>query len=196
VFAPFSKRGKAWEPLAVGLRRLVKVGADDLLDPWLLAAKVGLTVMDGHAAISNLSREEQAHLLGAGSDDWSGGVYPMPLPDGTRLCILNPKHSRRRNKITLMEEISHTYLKHKPSGLVLVSDGIQVRDYNKSQEEEAYGVGAATLLPWQTFFRALNSGHTVEKLAEDYDVTTALVTYRIKITGAYNVYQSRQRRRA
>jgi len=54
-------------------------------------------------------------------------------------------------------------------------------------------VGAATLIPWSTLFRSVNEGQTISALSEYYDVTTHLVEYRIKITGAYRLYSSRQR---
>jgi len=194
MFVPFSARAKAWESKGLALREVAGVGPASLLDPWQLATKVGLTVADGRAAVNSLGKDDRVHLLGAGHEGWSGGVYPKPLPDGTYLCILNPTHSRRRNKITLMEEISHTYLKHKPSGLLLVADGITVRYYDKGQEEEGYGVGAAALLPWQSFFPAINAGRTIAELAGDYEVTRALIEYRIKITGASRLYKARQGR--
>jgi len=99
----------------------------------------------------------------------------------------------RRNKITLMEEIGHIHLRHAPSSLIPTADGLQARDYIKAQEEEAYGVGAAALIPWGTFFPALNVGRTIDELTESYDVTPELIQYRIKITGASRLYQARQR---
>jgi hypothetical protein len=71
-----------------------------------------------------------------------------------------------------------------------------VRGFDQGQEDEAYGVGAAALLPWKTFFHGLNDGRSANELAEEYDVTMDLVTYRIKITGAYPLYRSRQRLKA
>jgi hypothetical protein len=64
------------------------------------------------------------------------------------------------------------------------------------QEAEAYGVGAAALLPWHLFFLAVNAGRTVEELAEENGVTPSPIDYRIKITGAYRVYKARQRKKA
>jgi hypothetical protein len=63
-------------------------------------------------------------------------------------------------------------------------------------EEEAYGVGAAVLLPWSLLFPLLNMGQTIEELAEEFAVTTDLVMYRIKICGASSLYASRQRKSA
>ena len=90
----------------------------------------------------------------------------------------------------------HVHLKHVPTGLRNITTGLRVRDYNAKQEAEAYGVGAAVLLPWSSFYYALDSGETVIAIAERYDVTTQLVEYRIKITGATNLYRNRCRHRS
>jgi hypothetical protein len=92
-----------------------------------------------------------------------------------------------------MEEIAHKHLGHKPTGLKFVRDGIRVRDYDRHQEQEAYGVGAAALIPWASFFPALNSGCTVTELAEQFEVSPDLIEYRIKVTGGFRIYQARQR---
>jgi hypothetical protein len=68
-----------------------------------------------------------------------------------------------------------------------------LREYHADQEEEAYGVGAATLLPWAQFYHFLDTGIGVSKIAEEFDVTEDLVAYRIKITGATNLYRNRCR---
>jgi IrrE N-terminal-like domain len=70
---------------------------------------------------------------------------------------------------------------------------VRRREYNKAQEEEAYGVGAAALLPWEVFFRAIDSGRTIDQLAETHNLSEQLIQYRIQITGAYKLYQARQR---
>jgi hypothetical protein len=195
VFLPFSERAKRWEPIAIQLRQLVSIPNTAQLDPSALAKKVGLTVIDDQSAFDCLPEADRLHLLGDGCRDWSGGVYPEPLPNGTCLCILNPRHSRRRRKITLMEEIVHKFLGHTPSDLMLSAGHLQIRDYDKQQEEEAYGIGAAALLPWSVFFKALNAGKTIEELAEHNDLTTQLIEYRIKITGASVLYRARQRQK-
>jgi Zn-dependent peptidase ImmA (M78 family) len=134
-------------------------------------------------------------LLVHGKKQWSGGVYATPLPDGSRICILNSRHNPRRTKITLMEEVAHIYLKHTPTGLMRSTDGLRIRGYDKKQEQDAYGVGAAALLPWPAIFPAVNKGMTIAELAEQFEVSSELIDYRIKITGAYTLYKARQRSR-
>jgi hypothetical protein len=151
AFVPFSKRSKKWEPLAEQLRRKVPRPDRDavVFDPWRLAPAVGLTVIE--CSFQGLDPEEQSYLSNHASGDWSGGVFAQSLPDGSRVCMLNPAHPQRRNKITLMEEICHCFLGHTPTRLVAKDQG-RVRDYEKAQEEEAFGIGAAVLLPWSLFF--------------------------------------------
>jgi len=196
TFLPFSAASKIWEPIAHELRSLAGVRQSERLCPFALAPKVGLKVIPGHTAIGKLCHEHRRHLEGAGRNEWSGGVYPEPLPDGTFLCIVNPFHSERRNRITLMEEIVHIFRRHTPTQVLCNGNRVSVRDYNQDAEKEAYGIGAAALLPWTNFFRAVNSGSTASQIAEDFDVTEQLVEYRVKITGAYNVYRKRQARSA
>ena len=68
-----------------------------------------------------------------------------------------------------------------------------MRSYDKAQEEEAFGVGAAALIPWNALFPAITKGATIEELAERYELSDQLVRYRIQITGAYKLHMARQR---
>ena len=103
AFLPFSQQAKKWEPIAIALRRLAGVSDGELLDPCDLASKVGLRLVDANFALEDFSAEGKHYLLIAARDHWSGGVLPQKLPDGSCVCILNPDHPRRRNRITLME---------------------------------------------------------------------------------------------
>jgi hypothetical protein len=176
------------------LRLLSGVKPDSLIDPAVLAERVGLCLVDATAVLEGFSPADRNHLLVTASDSWSGGVYPNPLPNGKLICILNPNHHRRRNRITLMEEVVHIHRRHKPSGLRDVMPGLRVREYHKDLETEAYGVGAAALLPWEQLYHKLNAGTPIEELAEAFDVTEALVQYRINVTGATNLYRERRKR--
>ena len=193
-FLPFSARAQTWEPIAGALRRLAGVRDGDLLVPEALAAKVGLCLIDADFALEGFCEADKRYLLVTASDRWSGGVLPVPLPDGRCICILNPSHPRTRSRITLMEEIVHKHRNHVPTGLREVMPGLRTRTYNHAQEAEAYGVGAAALLPWMTFYHALDAGTPISDIADAYDVSTQLVEYRIKITGATNLYRNRCRR--
>jgi hypothetical protein len=191
-FVPFSDASKVWEPRAEELRGMVPSSARGTLvfDPWQLASQVGLRVIE--CTFAGLTEAEAKYMQGLRGDHWSGGFVPTVLPDGTRLCMLNPDQSHRRQKITLMEEIAHSFLGHSPTVLSMSGES-RYRDFNKEQEKEAYGVGAAVLLPWRLFFPMLNGGGNFDCLSEAFDVTRELVQYRIKICGASTLYSKRQR---
>ena len=193
MFLPFSARARAWEPKAEQLRALLRLRAEDVLNPFDLAPKVGLTLVQ----IDEIPVEEElrSYLLDGAGDHWSAGVYPIPLPDGTYLCILNPTHDLRRQRITLMEECSHIFLQHRPTKVRDVGGGLSTRDYDALQEQEAYGVGAAAIMPWTSFYHDLDARMSVEEIATKYRISTELAAYRIKITGAMNLYRSRQKAR-
>lgn len=170
---------------------MLRLRPAEVLDPFALAPKVALTLME--LAEVPIDEGLRSYLMNGAGDHWSGGVYPIPLPDGTYLCILNPTHDIKRRRITLMEEITHVFMRHAPTGVRKLAGGLAVRDYDIAQEREAYGIGAAALLPWVSFFRELNAGLSIEAIAVNYGISTALVSYRISITGATNLYKARLR---
>ena len=103
-------------------------------------------------AIDSLSEKTREHLLGAGRTCGRAARASIKLPSGEKLIILNPTHGKNRHAATLMEEISHVFLGHKPSRLAIENKDHTgktiARDYNNDIEEEAYGTGAAALIPY------------------------------------------------
>ena len=195
MLLPFSTGARPWETHGLALRKRLNLSVHALLDPFKLAPLVGLLLLDLDEECARLPKRSRQQLLIHGKKHWSGGVYAKPLPDGSRICILNSRHDPRRLKITLMEEVAHIYLRHSPTGLMSSIDGLRMRGYDKKQEREAYGVGAAALLPWAAVFPVINQGMTVGEMAEQFQVSPQLVEYRIKITGAHTLYKARQRAR-
>ena len=171
------------------------------LDPFALANFAKLLVVD-FDSIEGLSPESRAHLLGDGAEEWSGGACSRPLPNGWRLVILNPAHGKRRNRATLMEEVAHVFLGHKPNRLAVVSEPPAVaggpstsrrtsaRDYNHDDEEAAYAIGAAALIPYAALRRFVMNGRTAEQIARHFGVSRQLVEYRIKVTHLWNDYKA------
>lgn len=119
LLLPASEKRKQFELRALGLREFAGVTEDQPLDPFALASFARLLVID-FDSIEGLSPESREHLLGAAADEWSGGACSRPLPNGWRLVILNPAHGIQRNRATLMEEVAHVFLGHKPNRLAAV----------------------------------------------------------------------------
>lgn len=190
---PPTQKGRKHELQAQGLREFAGLRYDDeRLDPFELARYANLLVarLDD---IQGLSKETLSHLLGEGKDMWSGGAASHKLPDGRRLIILNPTHGKNRHNATLMEEVCHVFLGHKPSRLAIKNTNKQgnaiARDYNHEIEEEAYGTGAAALIPYTALKRFVESGKTAAEIARHFNVSRALVEYRIKISRLWDLYK-------
>jgi Zn-dependent peptidase ImmA (M78 family) len=94
-----------------------------------------------------------------------------------------------------MEEISHVFLGHKPSRLSVENTDhtgkTRARDYNHDIEEEAYGTGAAALIPYSSLKRMIGEGKTAQQIARHYGVSRALVEFRIKISRLWDEYAAK-----
>ncbi|HUR99262.1 MAG TPA: ImmA/IrrE family metallo-endopeptidase [Pyrinomonadaceae bacterium] len=193
---PPTRKGRHHELRGQGLREFAGLTRDDQrLDPFELAKYAGLLVVTFDQIESLLTEETLKELLGSGKDNWSGGAASQKLPNGKKLIILNPTHAKTRHKATLMEEISHVFLGHKPSRLSIENrdkDGNTIaRDYNAEIEEEAYSTGAAALVPYGGLKKFVEDGKTAAEIARHYNVSKALVEYRIKISRLWDTYKER-----
>ena len=235
LLLPPTQKRQQFELRALALREFAGVTGNQPLDPFALASFAKLLVVD-FASIEGLSPESRARLLGDGAEEWSGGACSRPLPNGWRLVILNPAHGKRRNRATLMEEVAHVFLGHKPNRLAVVSEadslspweraGVRerslaakkkkekdssiaatsplpnplpkgegtrkatARDYNHDDEEAAYAIGAAALIPYASLRRFVTSGRTAEQIARHFGISRQLVEYRIKVTHLWSDYKA------
>lgn len=192
---PPTFKGRQYEVRALGLRDFAGLRREDEpLDPFELAYFARLMVIN-FDEIAGLSEETREHLLGVGVNDWSGGTSSRPLPNGWRLIILNPKHGRARNNATLMEEVCHVFLGHKANRLSIVAQNKQgktiARDYNEADEEAAYAVGAAALVPYAGLRRHLKQGRTSIEMARHFQVSRELIEYRLKVCRLWAEYRER-----
>lgn len=225
LLLPATEKRKQFELRALGLREFAGVTEDQPLDPFALASFARLLVVD-FDSIEGLSAESRTHLLGAAANDWSGGACSRPLPNGWRLVILNPAHGRQRNRATLMEEVAHVFLGHKPNRLAAIVDPISpsplgrgssgsplthalpqrrgeaeqssdpvkrgkilARDYDQTDEEAAYAVGAAALVPFGALRRLVMAGRNSREIARHFRVSRQLAEYRIKVTHLWPEYK-------
>ena len=104
-----------------------------------------------------------------------------------------------------MEEISHVFLGHKPNRLAAITkdkspsrspensnqpDGkLLARDYNQADEEAAYAVGAAALVPYGALQRLVMKGRSSHEIARQFRVSRQLAEYRIKVTHLWADYK-------
>lgn len=192
---PPTYKGRQYELRALGLREFAKLKRDDEpLDPFELAYYARIMVLDVNN-VEGLSEDTKQHLLNEGSNNWSGGTASKNLPNGWRLVILNPTHGAQRMNATLMEEICHVFLGHKPNRLAVINedkDGQQrARDYVQTDEEAAYSIGAAALVPYSSLRRFVQTGKSARDIARHFNVSRELIIYRIKVSRLWEEYKAR-----
>ena len=194
---PPGEKWRDFELKALGLRDFARVRTDQPLNPFELARFANLLVVR-FDEVAGLSEAARAHLLGPASENWSGGA--CTLPNGMKLVILNPTHGRSRTNSTLMEEICHVFLGHQPNRLSIVTKDergkVMNRDYRKADEEEAYGVGAAALVPYASLKKLLLQGRTSTDVASHFRVSPELVEYRMKVTHLWREHKDLARKGA
>jgi hypothetical protein len=127
-----------------------------------------------------LDATSKDHFVGERSGKWSG--LCAPCPNGITLVVYNANHQERRIRATLMEEFFHLWLEHPPDRLRLFSNGEAERDFDGEKESEAYGSGAAALVPYKSLKAMLTDGMTVSQIADHFLVSEALVEFRIRVS--------------
>lgn len=172
--AGFSK----WiESQARALREKGGVMGFDRLDPYVLAERMEIPVRCLSVFLPSIADsilpviEEHDHC-------WDAAMMP-----GLRLIILNPKRTDPlRRHASIMEELAHCHLQHRPSSLIEV-EGVVLRTCSKSVETQAYAVGAAALLPAFVLKGARTRGYSRQIVAEQHQISLDLVSFREKVTG-------------
>ena len=65
------------------------------------------------------------------------------------------------------------------------------RDYNEDDEEAAYAVGAAALVPFAALLRFVRQGKSSREIAQHFNVSRVLVEYRMKVSRLWAEYKAR-----
>jgi len=65
------------------------------------------------------------------------------------------------------------------------------RDYRNADEEEAYAVGAAALVPYASLKKMLLQGKTGREISSHFRVSRELVEYRMKVTRLWREFKDK-----
>jgi len=172
------------ERLAATVRRKLKVDQLEPLSPWQLAEALPAHIFYPE----DFENDELARRLR--QVRWDGFAFCCD-GDPTLMILLNPARSEKRQMATLMEELSHHLLRHKPCKIAVNSQtGLLERSYDGAQEAEAYDLGAAILLPKERIQRDVGEKRTASEIATDHGCSEELVIYRIKRMRLWKRYES------
>jgi len=173
---------RAIERRGRSLRERLQLQDLDPLDPRALIGTFDHMVVESvHAAVPHT--HEGARLVEEAGNRWWAAAYREG--DGPWLILYNPLQTTTRLHASLMEEVAHIVLEHKPCTISVDPIlGVPRRTYRRSQENEAYGVGAASLVPFAGLVRLHRNGLSNAHISEQYGVSEELVRFRMNITRA------------
>jgi hypothetical protein len=172
------------ENTAASVRRELGLDQFVVLDPGLLVDHLEAEVF----YLRDLIHDEVA-LRRARRAGFDGCASRHP-ETGRPVIILNCGKPRRRRTATLMEELAHLLLEHRPCRLIPDPHlGIVWRSFNRQQENEAYDMGAALLLPKERIQRDVKELELlVPEIASEHGCSEQLVAYRIQRMRLWNRY--------
>ena len=170
---------KFLEGHAERLRGKCKLGPFDRLDPFVLAKAMRMDVRYV-GECSGLPEDLLETVLGTTGGNWDAGT--LKLPDGRIHVYMNPMREEPRQNATLMEEVAHIHLGHKPTEIITCGD-IVFRTCSKANEGQAYWLGATALLPLRILKGARTRRMTMEEVSEAHRVIQELVKFRCNLHG-------------
>jgi Zn-dependent peptidase ImmA (M78 family) len=174
------------ERLAAKIRRQAGLDQFEVLDPSVLVKRVGAELF----LLSDLI-DDDAALARARQIGFDGAASAHP-ETGELLILLNCGKPPRRRLATLMEELGHLLLKHEPCRIERdPAFGLAQRSFDRSQENEAYDLGAALLLPKERIQRDVKEREAlIDDIADAHGCSQDLVTYRVRRLRLWNRYTS------
>ena len=165
------------------LRQRASLGPLQMLEPAEIVKSHPDIILADFLALAAGWPAAALELVKQASEQWS--ALAMRVDGAPWLVASNPWHSAARQRVSLMEEVAHIVLDHKP--VAFTPDpltGLPVRNYSPSKEKEAYGVAGAAVVPYAGLVQLLRQGMTEAEIAEQYGVSVPLVTMRINVTKA------------
>ena len=189
----FRRGFKTWcETVATQKRHVLKVPLTAPLDPRLLAKDMRVAVRYIQE-IPNLAAGTLEQLTLHDPDVWSALTL---CHNGRYLIILNSAHAKTREANTLMHELAHLIIGHKPARLDITNDGLMIlSSYDKQHEDEADWLAAALLLPREALLHARRRGLSDQQAADDFGCSVQLFTFRLQTTGVdFQLGRARRRK--
>lgn len=171
----------------------------DLRDDLAIGIDVPLSIDDAFDLLPDVivlphgelpvAHEHLHHFRDGGRRAWSG--MGIPLPTGGTMVVFNDSHPPARVRSTLMEEFFHLRLGHPATVIRLYAGDNRHRTHDPALEGEAYGSGAAALVPYKALRANLAAGESVRRIAQLFEVSVELVIFRAKVTKLYGLLRRR-----
>ena len=169
------------ERLAIEKRVQLGLRAGDPIDPWALAAALGIRVLTPHD-VPGVSATCLQRLLRDDPDSWS--AVTLRVGGHRDLVIVNSAHSKARQASNLVHELAHVILAHVPTRVDVTPDQqLLLRTHDSNQEDEAAWLAGCLLLPRPALLVIARDGGASLDTARRYGVSVEMLTYRLRVSG-------------
>lgn len=132
---------------------------------------------------------ELRKLEGIDGEEYGWSALTMVTKAGNRIIIHNNYHTPARQQSNIMHEIGHILCGHEvkppPQEMILP---LGMRDFNKSQEDEAIYLGATLQLSRPCLQWAKKRNMTTAQIAEHFNASTEMVNFRMGSAGINKQY--------
>lgn len=172
---------KSWcERSALAIRAELAIETHAPLGVRQLAEHLGVRLLTP-GDLPGLPSEILVQLTQNDPQGWSAVSYTV---GDVTTVIYNGQNSKGRQSSDIVHELAHVILDHEPSQVILSVDGeIAMRSFDAKQEDEANWFGWTLLLPRPALMHCAAMKLTVSQVAETYEVSEQLVTFRRRLTG-------------
>jgi Zn-dependent peptidase ImmA (M78 family) len=165
------------QQIALEVRDELGLGADDPLDPWVLAELYGIPVY----GLTELKSWENiiSHFNRRRQDAFSAALIPL---EHARIIVENIAHALVRRRANVTHEMAHVILEHDFQNALLFADGCRLLD--PDVEEEATWFAGELLIPTAAALTAARAGSSDGQVAASFGVSRSLAAMRMNGSGA------------
>lgn len=172
----FKASSERW---AAQLRTALQLPVDGRLPAQSLADHLEIEVWKV-GDVPDLPGDTHRHLTETDPDCWSAVTV---REGGTDVIVINSAHSEKRREQSVLHELSHVVLRHRPARVDVNDDGLLLCTFDRDQEDQADWLAGALHLPRTALMRARRSNMDEAQISVEFMASTQLIQWRINATG-------------
>ncbi len=179
------------ESLAAAVRSEIGLDTRAPLDSRVLAEHLGIPLHPVSSLRGDCVAAAIRHVMVVNQSALSAMTIFPQWPRRHRVIIFNDGNSDARQNSDVAHELSHGILLHEPRTAIVNG----CRDYARGEEDEAAWLSGCLLVPRDAAVVVAMSGTPLHVAAEEYGVSTQMMTFRVNSTGARRQAEASRARR-
>lgn len=177
------------ERLSAEFRTKMSIHPYEPLCAFKLAEHLNIRIYN---ATEFLSLPDEINKLS--NEDFGWSALTMVTRANNRIIIHNPYHSKARQQSDIMHELAHVICEHKHSlSKYDFNIPLGMRDFDELQEEEAICLGSTLQIARPGLLWAVEQNYTVEQIANYFNSSIEMATYRLRISGVVKQHAYRNK---